>query len=48
MYRKWKVKVIQSCPTLFGPHGLYVALQAPLSMKFSRPNTGVGCHAFIQ
>ena len=31
-----KVLVTQLCPTLCGPHGLCVALQAPLSMKFSR------------
>ena len=29
------------------PHGLFVALQAPLSMEFSGKDTGVGCHAHL-
>ena len=33
---------------LLGPCGLTVACQAPLSMGFSRKNTGVGCHSLSQ
>ena len=33
---------------LLGPCGLTVACQAPLSMGFSRKNTGVGCHFLLQ
>ena len=28
--------------------GLYIARQAPLSMEFSRHNTGVGSHSVLQ
>ena len=38
-------KSFQLCPTLFNPWT--VAHQAPLSMGFSRQNTGVGCHALL-
>ena len=38
--------VAQSCPTLATPWT--VAHQAPLSMGFSRQDTGVGCHALLQ
>ena len=37
-------KLVQSCPTLV-THGL--AHEAPLSMGFSRKNTGVGCHVLL-
>ena len=36
----------QSCLTLATPRT--VARQAPLSMGFSRQNTGVGCHFLLQ
>ena len=36
----------QSCLTLVIPWT--VACQAPLSVGFSRQNTGVGCHALLQ
>ena len=39
--------VSQSCPTLCNPMD-YIACQAPLSMEFSRQNTGVGCHSLPQ
>ena len=29
-------------------HGLYIAQQAPLSMGFSRQDTGLGCHSPLQ
>ena len=38
--------VAKSCPTLANPWT--VACQAPLSMGFSRKNTGVGCHFLLQ
>ena len=37
----------QSCPTL-QPHGSHVTCQAPLSMEFSRRESGVGCHSLLQ
>ena len=41
-------KSLQLCPALCNPMDC-IAWQAPLSMEFSRqPNTGVGCHAFLQ
>ena len=36
-----------SCVLLFATL-CTIALQSPLSMGFSRQNTGVGCHAFLQ
>ena len=30
--------VTKSCPTLLQPHGVYIAHEAPLSMRFSRQN----------
>ena len=36
-------KSLQSCPTLWT-----IACQAPLSMGFSRRETGVGCHGLLQ
>ena len=36
-----------SCVRLFATQWT-VACQAPLSMEFSRKNTGVGCHALLQ
>ena len=30
------------------PHGLYIACQAPLSMEFSRHNTGVSSYSIFQ
>ena len=38
--------VAQSCLTLCTPWAL--ALQASLSMRFPRENTGVGCHFILQ
>ena len=37
--------VAKSCPTLVTPWT--VACQAPLSMGFSRQETGVGCHFLL-
>ena len=37
--------VAKSCPTLVTPWT--VACQAPLSMGFSRKETGVGCHFLL-
>ena len=42
----WKVLVAQSCLTLCPPWT--AASQAPLSMGFSRQNTGVGFHSLLQ
>ena len=36
-------KSLQSCPILWT-----IACQAPLSMEFSRQETGVGCHGLLQ
>ena len=41
-----KVLVIQSCPTLCNP--IDSSPQAPLSVGFSRQNTGVGGHSLLQ
>ena len=41
-----RVKSLQSCLTLAAPWT--IARQAPLSMKFSGKNTGVGCRALLQ
>ena len=38
--------VAKSCPTLATPW--IVACQAPLSMRFSSKNTGLGCHFLLQ
>ena len=38
--------VVKSCPTLLTPWA--VACQPPLSMGFSRQETGVGCHFLLQ
>ena len=35
-------------PTFQQPHGLYVALQAPLQWDSPGKNTGVGCHFLLQ
>ena len=35
--------LLQSCPALWT-----IAYQAPLSMEFSKRETGVGCHALLQ
>ena len=47
--------VTQSCPALVShvqnwtcPVPLTAAYQAPQSMEFSRQNTGVGFHSFLQ
>ena len=42
-----KVLVSQSFLTLCDPID-YIAYQAPLSMKFSRQNTGMGSQSFFQ
>ena len=39
--------VPQSCLTLCDPME-YIACQVPLSMEFSRQDTGVGCHSLLQ
>ena len=39
-------KSLQSCLTLYNPMGC--TRQAPLSMGFSRQDTGVGFHALLQ
>ena len=38
--------VTKSCPTLATPWT--VTCQASMSVGFSRPNTGVGCHFLLQ
>ena len=35
-------------PDTLQPHGSHVACQAPLSMEFSRQESGVGCHSLLQ
>ena len=40
------MKIAQSCPTLCNPWT--VACQIPLSMEFSRQDTRVGSHSFLQ
>ena len=40
------VKSLQSCPTLCNP--TECSLQAPLFIRFSSKNIGVGCHALLQ
>ena len=46
-YSESESEVSQSCPTLCDPMDC-ATHQAPLSMGFSRKNTGVGCHFLLQ
>ena len=46
-HQKGKVSVSQSCPTLCDPMDS-LSLQAPLSVEFSRQDTGEGCHFLLQ
>ena len=47
-HQKRKVLAAQSCLTLCNPMNCSLPNCSPLSMEFSRQNTGVGCHSLLQ